>query len=77
MKMTQDEQAKAESTMAKIFNKHGREAVADACGCTRTNTYQWKVCPPHHVLTLEAAFGVPRSFLRPDLYPGRNIKGAE
>jgi hypothetical protein len=30
---------------------------------------QWTVCPPHRVLKLEEASGVPRYKLRPDLYP--------
>lgn len=30
---------------------------------------QWKRCPHHHVLAVEAASGVSRHDLRPDLYP--------
>lgn len=69
-KMTQRETERARAALKDAFHKAGRERIADLCGCSRSATYHWDICPPHHVLTIEAATGVPRSFLRPDLYPG-------
>lgn len=69
--MEDRERELAERTMKEIFEERGREEIARICGVSRPTTYQWRVCPPHHVLTLEAATGKPRSFIRPDLYPGK------
>jgi DNA-binding transcriptional regulator YdaS (Cro superfamily) len=33
------------------------------------NKWRWSVVPPDRVLTLEQLSGVPRTELRPDLYP--------
>lgn len=77
--MNKRERQLAESTMAQLLDEHGTGFVSEVCGVARPTVYQWQICPPHHVLTLEAATGVPRSFLRPDLYPGKmftlNVKG--
>lgn len=37
---------------------------------------QWKACPAGRVLTIEAASGVPRHVLRPDIYPAPTEQGA-
>lgn len=47
----------------------GPVAVAKALRLkSHTGVYSWKLIPAHHVLTLEAQFGIPREELRPDLY---------
>lgn len=69
--MNTKERELASRTMREVFDKHGKAGVATACGVKTPSVYSWEVCPPHHVLTLEAFAGVPRSFLRPDLYPGK------
>lgn len=47
----------------------GPVAVARALRLrSHTGVYAWKVIPAHHVITLEAQFGIPREELRPDLY---------
>lgn len=38
-------------------------------GLTPQAVSQWKIVPPHRVLAVERATGVPRQELRSDLYP--------
>ena len=53
----------------------GPVAVAKALRLrSHTGVYSWKVIPAHHVVTLEAQFGVPREELRPDLYRPRTAQ---
>lgn len=47
----------------------GYAALARALGKTRGGLWQWKRVPAERVLAVEAASGVPRHELRPDLYP--------
>jgi DNA-binding transcriptional regulator YdaS (Cro superfamily) len=47
----------------------GGSKLARALGLTRQAIYQWDSIPPDHVLKVEQVTGVPRSHLRPDLYP--------
>lgn len=47
----------------------GGQALASALGLTRQAIYQWDKIPPQYVLRVEEVTGVPRSTLRPDLYP--------
>ncbi|ASP30430.1 hypothetical protein CHH26_09505 [Qipengyuania flava] len=51
----------------------GHSALARVCECTPGNIHQLvakgSVLPGRHVLKVEAATGVPRYELRPDLYP--------
>jgi DNA-binding transcriptional regulator YdaS (Cro superfamily) len=35
---------------------------------------QWQQVPPQHVMPIEALTGVPRSVLRPDIYPPEREK---
>lgn len=69
--MNEQQQARAEAWLEKVYEKIGRKEAAAACGVTVNATYKWLICPAAHVLTLEEAAAVPRSFLRPDLYPGK------
>lgn len=58
----------------------GLQAAIDAAGnisrlasrvdVTRAAISQWKRVPAERVLEIEQVTGVPRSTLRPDLYPG-------
>jgi DNA-binding transcriptional regulator YdaS (Cro superfamily) len=47
----------------------GGAAIARALGISRQAIYQWRRVPPERVIELERLSGVPRSELRPDLYP--------
>jgi len=44
-------------------------ALARALGVTKGAVHQWTRVPAERVLAVEAATGVPRQQLRPDLYP--------
>ena len=52
-----------------ILAAGGFIAAAAALGITRQAIRQWEICPPLRVLGLEAASGVARHRLRPDIYP--------
>lgn len=53
----------------------GPVAVARALRLrSHTGVYSWKVIPAHHVVTLEAQFGISREELRPDLYRPREAQ---
>lgn len=47
----------------------GRAQLASLIGVTKSAVYQWTRVPAERVLAVEAATGVPRQQLRPDLYP--------
>nr|USU32958.1 helix-turn-helix domain-containing protein [Methylobacterium sp. OTU13CASTA1] len=47
----------------------GPKALGEAIGISSQAISQWAECPPRRVLAVEAASGVPRHVLRPDLYP--------
>lgn len=51
----------------------GYAALARKLGKTRGGLWQWKRVPAERVLAVEAATGVPRHQLRPDLYPVDNV----
>jgi DNA-binding transcriptional regulator YdaS (Cro superfamily) len=42
--------------------------LAKLLGIRQQSVWKWKQIPAHHILTIEAATGVPREELRPDLY---------
>lgn len=50
-----------------------QQALADICGVTQTAVWKWlqssKRLPAEYVLRVEAATGVSRHDLRPDIYP--------
>lgn len=50
-----------------------QQAMADICGVSQTAVWKWlqssKRLPAEHVLRVEAATGVSRHQLRPDIYP--------
>lgn len=47
----------------------GFRALADKLGITRQAVWQWRQCPVRWVLDIERLSGVPRTLLRPDIYP--------
>lgn len=47
----------------------GGSRLAKGLGLRRQAVYQWDKIPAGHVLKVEELTGVPRSTLRPDLYP--------
>lgn len=48
---------------------HGPAALAAKLGISSQAVVQWDIVPPRRVLAVEAATGVSRHELRPDLYP--------
>lgn len=62
------------SALAQAVNVLGSQAsMASLCGLSATAVWKWvngrKHLPAEHVLKVEAATGVSRHDLRPDLYP--------
>ncbi len=47
----------------------GNQRLAEAIGCSPQAISLWDKVPHLRVLAIERATGVPRSELRPDLYP--------
>jgi DNA-binding transcriptional regulator YdaS (Cro superfamily) len=47
----------------------GPTALARQLGIRMPSLYSWRRVPPPRVLAIEAATGIPRTRLRPDLYP--------
>lgn len=47
----------------------GRRQLAEAIGVSRQNIYKWRKVPAEQVMKVEKVTGVPRSELRPDIYP--------
>jgi len=47
----------------------GAAALARALGIKQPSVFEWKRVPAERVLAVEAATGVRRERLRPDLYP--------
>lgn len=57
-------------------NVGGFPILAKKLGITRHALYQWSVVPSNRVIAIEAATGVSRDELRPDLYPSTNEAAA-
>ncbi len=52
------------------LKRHGiRSQIAKACNKTPSAITQWSKVPAEDVHTVERLTGIPRSELRPDLYP--------
>lgn len=47
----------------------GVTKLADALGIKRPSFYSWKQVPAERVLDFERVTGIPRSDIRPDIYP--------
>jgi len=60
---------RAETLELAIKAVGGYSALAARLGLTKASVHQWKRVPAERVLAVEAATGVPRQQLRPDLYP--------
>ena len=59
-----------DAILEKVFEK--RRAVSDiarSLGLTPSALSQWTRVPAGHVLAVQHLTGIPRSQLRPDLYP--------
>ena len=46
-----------------------KSRIAELCNISPNAVYQWEKVPAEHVHVVESVLGVPRSKLRPDLYP--------
>ncbi|WJS98225.1 transcriptional regulator [Novosphingobium humi] len=62
-----------EALQAALERAGSQSALARLCGVSQPSVWKWlqssKRLPGEHVLTVEAATGVSRHHLRPDLYP--------
>ncbi|WP_345819903.1 Cro/CI family transcriptional regulator [Methylobacterium fujisawaense] len=58
-----------ESLHAAITARGGPRAIAAELGISRQAVEQWQEAPARRVIQLERLLGIPRSKLRPDLYP--------
>lgn len=52
-----------------VLQKIKVTALAKALGMTQPAVSQWERVPAERVLAVEAATGVSRTIIRPDLYP--------
>lgn len=66
-----------EALQAAVERAGSQSALARTCGVTQTAVWKWlqssKRVPPEHVLKVEAATGVSRHLLRPDIYPPEHV----
>jgi DNA-binding transcriptional regulator YdaS (Cro superfamily) len=46
-----------------------KSRIAELCKISPNAVYQWEKVPAEHVHVVEAVLSVPRSKIRPDLYP--------
>lgn len=47
----------------------GYGRLAKELGLARATVWGWESVPPKHVIAVERITGIPRTELRPDLYP--------
>lgn len=60
----------SEAALKQAVEKAGGPAkLGQLLGISGAAVSQWRMCPPLRVIAVEAASGVPRHDLRPDLYP--------
>jgi DNA-binding transcriptional regulator YdaS (Cro superfamily) len=68
-----------ESLIEAVAILGSQAAMSDVCGVTQAAVWKWlnkkKLLPAEHVLKVEAATGVSRHRLRPDLYPDESGAG--
>jgi DNA-binding transcriptional regulator YdaS (Cro superfamily) len=66
-------QTPSEALALAVEKAGSQAALARICGVSQPAVWKWahsaKRLPPEHVLTVEAATGVSRHALRPDIYP--------
>lgn len=69
----EQERTPFEALEAAVRIAGGQSAFARLCGKAQPTVWKWlqngKRLPAEHVLTVEAATGVSRHLLRPDIYP--------
>jgi DNA-binding transcriptional regulator YdaS (Cro superfamily) len=62
-----------ESLQAAVARAGSQSALARVCGVSQTAVWKWlqstKRLPAEYCLTVEAATGVSKHLLRPDIYP--------
>ncbi len=62
-----------QALQAAVAHAGSQTAFSRICGVSQTAVWKWlqsgKRLPPEHVLKVEAATGVSRFDLRPDIYP--------
>ena len=62
-----------EALQAALERAGSQSELARVCGITQPSVWKWfqssKRLPAEYVLRVEAATGVSRHFLRPDIYP--------
>ena len=54
----------------------GGANLARLLGIRRQTVYQWDRVPAERVITIEQGTGLPRSIMRPDIYPQEQSEGA-
>lgn len=63
----------AEALREAVARLGSQQGLADICAVSQTAVWKWlqagKALPPKHVLAVEAATGISRHELRPDIYP--------
>lgn len=65
----------ADASLARVIRFFGsRAALARALKISRQTVSLWTRVPPERVMAIEQLTGVPRSQLRPDLYPRNREK---
>lgn len=58
-----------------IARAGGMRALGRLLGIREQSISQWKAVPAHRIVAIEAATGIPREELRPDLYRTKQMKG--
>jgi len=56
-------------TLLAVEKAGGLSQLARDLGISRQAVFQWKLIPWQHVLNIEKLTGLPRTLLRPDIYP--------
>lgn len=68
--MAKPYKARMRKALKSALKKAGSPAkLGKIAGVSRQAVNKWDTCPPEHVLKIEAATGVSRHDLRPDIYP--------
>jgi DNA-binding transcriptional regulator YdaS (Cro superfamily) len=62
-----------EALLLAVDRAASQSGLARICGVAQSTVWKWlqtaKRLPAEYVLTVEAATGIPRHLLRPDIYP--------
>jgi DNA-binding transcriptional regulator YdaS (Cro superfamily) len=66
---TKSKQDRSPALVAAVALAGGYASLAAKLGLNKATVHQWNRVPAERVLAVEAATGVPRQRLRPDIYP--------